>query len=147
MPSSSSEVNGRAVTNLLANFKSLDIDDAEILSFLVEPGAKVVIETSHVSPSSDFGRICELQFNQAIHAAVKLEAKPWLEVIASHHIYSDSSFLLERLRKEKHEVYSGGTFYHFAILIQDGGSIDVIAKDFTFVIKKEITRAGGRGIR
>lgn len=135
------------VVDLLANFESLDIDGAEILSFLIEPSAKVVIETSHVSSSSNFGRICELQFNQAIHAAVKLEAEPWLKAITSHHIYNDSSFLLERIRKEKYEVHSGETFSHFAVVVQDGGSIDVIAKDFTFVIKKEITRAGGRGVR
>lgn len=135
------------VVDLVANFESLDLDGAEILSFLIEPSAKVVIETLHISSSSSFGKICELQFNQVVRAAVKLEAKPWLKAIVSHHIYNDSSFFLERLKKEKSEVHSGEILSHFAIAIQGGGSIDVIARDFTFSIKKEITRADGRGVR
>lgn len=126
-------------TDIIERYSSLSIYKCGILSLVVRPGAKIVIEIVRAAVSEDVGYICELQFNRVRHSVLRAQGSPGLGEITEHYAHFKPSDIIERLKTEQPRLYDPKGLIHFGLNFT-GGSFDIIAADFQFSVILEISR-------
>ena len=126
-------------TDIIERYSSLSIYNCGIMSLVVQPRAKIVIEIIRAAVSEDGGNICELQFNRVRHSVLRARGSPWFGQITEHYAHFKTSDIIERLKTEQPRLYDAKGLIHFGLNFT-GGSLDIIAADFQFSIIVEISR-------
>ncbi len=126
-------------TDIIERYSSLPIYDCGIMSLVVQPRAKIVIEIIRAAMSEDVGNISELQFNRVRHSVLRARGLPWFGQITEHYAHFKPSDIIERLKTEQPRLDDARGLIQFGLNFT-GGSFDIIAADFQFSVVREISR-------